>query len=137
MSRAHNEVRPEVGKSRPWDGDRQAAELALASGCTRCGAPRGMPCVQKTHDEHAAPSPRPFTQRTADVMRTAAAALRETLPELASDLAVRALRIDKFRDEAERDRRRGFILPLGYLNRIDGAPDPVAAEAFLDWQRDR
>lgn len=41
----------------PWAGERTAYELAMASGCTRCGAPRGMPCVRSTHEEqwgHAA-----------------------------------------------------------------------------------
>jgi len=80
---------------------------------------------------------RPHALKTADVMRTAAAALRELMPELAGELAVRALRIDRLRDEAERDRRRGFVLPLGYLNRIDDAPDPVAAEAFEAWRQGR
>jgi hypothetical protein len=83
------------------------------------------------------PAPRPHALQTSDLMRTAAAALREIMPELATELAVRALRIDRFRDEAERDRRRGFTLPLGYLTRIDGAPDPVAAEAFEAWRHGR
>jgi hypothetical protein len=76
-----------------------------------------------------------YTLSTADVMRMAAAALREAMPDLASELAVRAIRIDRFRIEAELDRRRGFVLPLGYLTRIDGQPDPVAAEAFASWKR--
>ena len=76
-----------------------------------------------------------YRQTTADLMRTAAAALNKTLPDVASELRIRAIRLDRFRNEAERDRRRGFVLPLGWINRIDDAPDPVAAEAFRDWGR--
>lgn len=79
----------------------------------------------------------PHFLTTAEVMRRAAAALRESMPQLAAELAVRAIRIDRFRVEADLDRRRGFVLPLGYLNQIDGAPDPVAAEAFDAWKRSR
>jgi hypothetical protein len=132
----------DIGGKRPWDGQRPAYDLAMASGCTRCGAPRGTACIQAVHNEHwatdsAAAERRPFLQTTADILRTAAAALREPMPDLAGELAVRAIRIDRFRVEADLDRRRGFVLPLGYLNQIDGAPDPVAAEAFDAWKRSR
>jgi hypothetical protein len=55
-----------------------------------------------------------------------AASTYESDRALALELRARAVRLQQFRRYAENDLRRGFILPIAWVNRIDGIPTPEA-----------
>jgi len=76
-------------------------------------------------DPYAAPG----LMRMDDLLRSCAFVLKgvgQLGNELALELLARAVLVDSFRRSAETDRRRGFLLPLAWVNRLDNVPDPAA-----------
>jgi hypothetical protein len=74
--------------------------------------------------------PQPHTLITSDLMRRAAAGLATSDPELAGELAVRALRMD--RQQADRDRARPLSITEGVPAEWRLSDLLLRSSAFLD-----
>jgi hypothetical protein len=99
-----------------------------ASIATRGGThfPCGLPEGHSGECAPRRPSAHPAGQKTSELLRQAAAMLATVAPPLSAELEVRALLLDKFELKAERDRRRGFFLPLAWINELQGSPESMA-----------
>jgi hypothetical protein len=88
----------------------------------RCTLPHG-------HNGGCDPYASPAAMTVEDLLRAASYVLLgqgELGRDLSRELEARAAIFAGFRRMAENDRRRGLVLPLAWVNRLDGVPDPTA-----------
>lgn len=68
----------------------------------------------------------PAGAKTSELLRQASSMVRVVAPAIGSELELRALVLEQFEVRAERDRRRGFFLPLAWINELQGSAEPMA-----------